>query len=98
MRPLSAVVAAAVLVLPPGLASAGEEPAPRHVIAITGTSEYGFRVRWSDGRRWWTPTLSETLAECSEHDREVRRARCTTGARTRYRWLGTLKRSLHHAG
>jgi hypothetical protein len=92
-----AVAATAVLAAaPPATVVLGGASAARHVLAITGTSEHGFHVQWSDGQQWWTPTLSETVAECGEYDRAVRRARCTSGARTRYRWMGIVKRSLHH--
>jgi hypothetical protein len=107
VRPLLvvAVVASALYVGPARPAATGgpvgataDGTRLRHVVEITGTGEDGFHVRWSDGEQWWTPTLSETLAECTEYDRAPRRARCVAGARARYRWMGIVKRSLHHHG
>jgi hypothetical protein len=92
-----AVTAVAVYVTGTGPALAGAGAA-RHVVDISGSPAYGFDLGWSDGRRWWTPTLSETLAECGEHDRAGRRSRCKGAARARYRWMGVLKRSLRHHG
>lgn len=92
-----AVSAVAVCVTGSGLALAGAGAA-RHVVRISGSPAYGFDLSWSDGRQWWTPTLSETLAECGEHERAGRRGRCKAAARSRYRWMGVLKRSLRHHG
>ncbi len=76
-------------------AAAGDD-GPRHVTQVSGTREHGFHVTWSDGVEWWTPTLSEELAECSAYDRVVRRARCEASSRTRHHWMGVVKRSLRH--
>jgi hypothetical protein len=76
-----------------GLALAGPAE-PRHVTRISGSRDYGFHVVWSDGYEWWTPTLSEDVAMCQEYDRPVRRGRCKGASRTRYQWMGVVKRSL----
>jgi hypothetical protein len=89
--------ALALLLTTTGLALADEGSEPRHVTEISGTRDGGFHVVWSDGYEWWTPTLSEDLALCHEYHRTVRRARCKGVTRTRYLWMGIVKRSLRHA-
>jgi hypothetical protein len=97
-RPPAVLVSVALLCSPgAGAVWAGGSDGPQHVVRISGTSEHGFHLQWSDGRQTWTPTLSETRAECSEHDTALRRSRCTAAARARYRWMGLLKRSLRAA-
>lgn len=81
-----------------GVALAADDTSARHVVRASGTREHGFHVVWSDGRRWWTPTLSEDLALCHEYDRPVRRGRCQAATRTRFRWMGLVKRSLRQHG
>ncbi|MDQ3424276.1 MAG: hypothetical protein M3510_13095 [Actinomycetota bacterium] len=68
-----------------------------YVVEITGTPDRGFHVVWSDGDEWWTPTRSETMAECTEYDTAVGRAICRGEERTEYRWMGVTKRSLRHS-
>ncbi len=96
MRLLLAALVLALGGATTGLALASAGPASTYVAHISGSSAYGFRVGWSDGHRWWTPTLSETLAGCTEYGAAQRQARCEAAARSRYRWLGILKRSLRH--
>ena len=87
----------ALLLTTTGLALADDLGDPRHVTEISGNRDYGFHVVWSDGYEWWTPTLSEDLALCHEYHRPARRARCKGATRTRYLWMGVVKRSLRHA-
>ncbi|MGH3357064.1 MAG: hypothetical protein ACRDOJ_14290 [Nocardioidaceae bacterium] len=97
MRMLIAAATVAVLtVAGTGIALAGDEGRPRHVTHITGTRGHGFHVVWSDGDQWWTPTLSEELAECTAYDRPFRRGRCKASSRTRHHWMGIVKRSLRN--
>jgi hypothetical protein len=80
------------------LALAGGGDTARHVTELTGTRTHGFHVVWSDGEEWWTPTLSEELALCTEYDRPVRRGRCKAAIRTQFHWMGITKRSMRHVG
>jgi hypothetical protein len=97
MRPLAiALTVLALCLSTTGLALATDDGTARHVTSITGNREAGFHVVWSDDEQWWTPTLSEELALCYEYDRPVRRGRCKAAIRTKYAWMGVVKRSLRH--
>lgn len=71
---------------------------PVWIKSMTGGQDYGFHILWSDGTQTWTPTRSESIAECSEYDTRVERVACRATTRTEYRWMGLTKRSLRHAG
>ena len=101
MRPLAiALTVLALCLSTTGLALAADDGSgtgtARHVTSIAGHREAGFHVVWSDGDEWWTPTISEELALCAEYDRPVRRGRCKAATRTKYSWMGVVKRSLRH--
>jgi hypothetical protein len=97
MRPLALGLTVLALCLSTtGLALAADAGSARHVTSLTGNREAGFHVEWSDGVEWWTPTLSEELSLCYEYDRPMRRGRCKAATRTKYSWMGVVKRSLRH--
>lgn len=97
MRPLAiALTVLALCLSTTGLALAADGGTARHVTSLTGNREAGFHVVWSDGVEWWTPTLSEDLSLCYEYDRPMRRGRCKAATRTKYSWMGVVKRSLRH--
>ena len=94
---LTAVLTATLAVAVPVLAQAATSE-PLWITRITGSPDNGFHVVWSDGTHEYTPTRSESIAECGEYDTRVRREACRASTRTRYRWMGVTKRSLAHAG
>jgi hypothetical protein len=99
MRPLAIALTVLALCLSTtglALAAGGGSDTGRHVTSLTGNREAGFHVVWSDGVEWWTPTLSEDLSLCYEYDRPMRRGRCKAATRTKYSWMGVVKRSLRH--
>jgi hypothetical protein len=105
---LSTLIVAALGATAGGVALADDGPGPhdtgphdtgpRHVTQISGSREHGFHVVWSDGYAWWTPAMSEDLSLCQEYDRPARRGRCRGSTRSKYAWMGILKRSLRHEG
>lgn len=94
--PAAAICAGMALAVMPLVAQAAARE-PVWVKSITGSQDYGFHIVWSDGDQTYTPTRSETLAECGEYDTRVERVACRASTRTEYRWMGLTKRSLHHA-
>ena len=95
---VAALLVLVVLVAGGGLAWAADTPPPgATIVAVTGNRDTGFVVAHYDGTRDFTPTVSEGVAECREHDRRVARVRCRTALRVWYRELGRLKRALDHA-
>jgi hypothetical protein len=93
---LTLVLAATLAVAAPVIAH-GATSEPVWITSITGSPDNGFHIVWSDGTQEYTPTRSESIAECSEYDTRVSRVACRASTRTRYRWIGLTKRSLAHA-
>lgn len=102
------VVAAVALLLGLGLAggasvvAAGASamaaaPAGDLIVRVEGNAAEGFGIFFHDGTAIYPPTDSEARAECGEYDSMRARVRCRTEARTWYRDLGELKRSLRWA-
>ena len=83
-----------------GAAARGRPPAPRWepppdtIVAVDGDADLGFTIHRYDGSTLSPPTLSETTAECTEHDTAVRVAVCQTEAETWFRDLADLQAAL----
>ncbi len=67
------------------------------IVSVTGDAANGFDLTYADGGGSSPPTDSEARAECSEYDTVLARVRCRVEARTWYRDLGDLQRSLARA-
>jgi hypothetical protein len=66
-------------------------PPPDTIVQVEGDAANGFGVQHYDGSWDYPPTDSETMAECEEYDRWVRRFRCKVSNRTWFRALAGFK-------
>lgn len=66
-------------------------PPPDTIVLVEGDAANGFGIQRYDGSWEYPPTDSETIAECNEYDRRVRRIRCRVSTRTWYRALAGFK-------
>lgn len=97
LRACVAAVAVGVLAAASPLAARAATSDPVWIKRITGSQDYGFHIVWSDGGQTYTPTRSESTAECGEYDTRVERVACRASTRTEYRWMSLTKRSLRRA-
>lgn len=68
---------------------------PGHtIVAVEGDAENGFGITRLDGGTEYPPTLSESVAECEEHDDATQVAVCVAEVRTRYAGLADVQLSL----
>ena len=61
------------------------------IVYVEGDAANGFGIKHYDGSWDYPPTDSETMAECGEYDRWVRRFRCKVSNRTWFRALAGFK-------
>ena len=71
-------------------------PPPDTIVLVEGDAANGFGIERYDGSWEYPPTDSETIAECNEYDRFVRRLRCRVSTRTWYRALAGFKETTHY--
>ena len=100
LRRLAAFLLAVLIVGGLG-ASANGSPATTHtdpyvppdetIVQVEGDASNGFGIRHYDGSWHYPPTDSETMAECEEYDRWIRRFRCKVSNRTWFRALAGFK-------
>jgi hypothetical protein len=60
-------------------------PPAETIVQVEGDAANGFGIRHYDGSWHYPPTDSETMAECEEYDRWVRRFRCKVANRAWFR-------------
>lgn len=95
------VLAAAAGLL--GSAALADPPSSRHrlpghtIVAVEGDAENGFSVFRLDGSSEHPPTLSESTAECHEHDDPTDVAVCVAEVETRFEGLADVQLSLRWA-
>ncbi|KQO36248.1 hypothetical protein [Aeromicrobium sp. Leaf245] len=110
IRPLrtraATLVAAPALAVTAGLLSSAvlaDPPSSRHrlpghtIVAVEGDAENGFSVFRLDGSSEHPPTLSESTAECHEHDDPTDVAVCLAEVETRFEGLTDVQLSLRWA-
>lgn len=110
IRPLrtraATLVAAPALAVTAGLLSSAvlaDPPSSRHrlpghtIVAVEGDAENGFSVFRLDGSSEHPPTLSESTAECHEHDDPTDVAVCVAEVETRFEGLADVQLSLRWA-
>ncbi|HYG92413.1 MAG TPA: hypothetical protein VD859_02405 [Nocardioides sp.] len=96
------LVLAPAALLGVGLAAASSagpgrhEPAPDTIVFVEGDAAHGFGILRHDGTWIYPPTKSETHAECGEHDKLIDRVRCRVEARTWFRELGEMQRTISY--
>jgi hypothetical protein len=91
---------ASMLILVAGSAGADEVgwvPRDDTVTAVTGSRGSGFHVTYFGRPDAYLPTQSESVAECGEYHREVRRVRCRVEVRTWYRDPAGTRRAIRYA-
>jgi hypothetical protein len=66
-------------------------PPAETIVFVEGDAANGFGIKHYDGSWDYPPTDSETMAECEEYDRWVRRFRCKVSERTWLRALADFK-------
>lgn len=100
------LVAAPALAVTAGLLSSAvlaDPPSSRHrlpghtIVAVEGDAENGFSVFRLDGSSEHPPTLSESTAECHEHDDPTDVAVCVAEVETRLEGLSDVQLSLRWA-
>ncbi|KQP84242.1 hypothetical protein ASF35_04740 [Aeromicrobium sp. Leaf291] len=110
IRPLrtraATLVAAPTLAVTAGLLSSAvlaDPPSSRHrlpghtIVAVEGDAENGFSVFRLDGSSEHPPTLSESTAECHEHDDPTDVVVCLAEVETRLEGLADVQLSLRWA-
>ena len=71
-------------------------PPAETIVQVEGDAANGFAIRHYDGSWHYPPTDSETMAECDEYDREIRRFRCKVSNRTWFRALAGFKQTTRY--
>ncbi len=71
-------------------------PPAETIVQVEGDASNGFAVRHYDGSWLYPPTDSETMAECEEYDRAIRRFRCKVSNRTWFRALAGFKHTTRY--
>ena len=71
-------------------------PPAETIVQVEGDAANGFAIRHYDGSWHYPPTDSETMAECEEYDREIRRFRCKVSNRTWFRALAGFKQTTRY--
>ncbi len=66
------------------------------IVLVQGDAANGFEIKHYDGTWLFPPTDSETMAECEEYDREIRRFRCKVSNRTWFRALEGFKETTRY--
>lgn len=66
------------------------------IVQVEGDAANGFGIMHYDGSWHYPPTDSETMAECEEYDREIRRFRCKVSNRTWLRALAGFKQTTRY--
>jgi hypothetical protein len=66
------------------------------IVLVQGDAANGFEIKHYDGTWLFPPTDSETMAECEEYDREIRRLRCKVSNRTWFRALEGFKETTRY--
>ncbi|MDZ5621984.1 hypothetical protein [Nocardioides bizhenqiangii] len=66
------------------------------IVQVEGDAANGFGIRHYDGSWHYPPTDSETMAECGEYDREIRRFRCKVANRAWFRALAGFKETTRY--
>lgn len=97
------LVAAPTLAVTAGLLSSAAlaDPPPgrlhlpgQTIVAVEGDADNGFSVFRLDGSSEHPPTLSESTAECHEHDDPTEVAVCVAEVETRFEGLADVQLSL----
>lgn len=104
VRPVPALLAATAAALAPftpalgaGASPTGPDLPSHTIVAVEGDARNGFGITRLDGSTEYPPTLSESTAECSEHDDPTDAAVCVAQVETRYAGLADLQLSLSWA-
>lgn len=71
-------------------------PPAETIVQVEGDAANGFAIRHYDGSWHYPPTDSETMAECQEYHREIRRFRCKVSNRTWFRALAGFKQTTRY--
>ena len=74
----------------------GSDTPPDTIIEVEGDAANGFGIHYFDGSEIYPPTDSETMAECEEYDRWIRRFRCKVSNRTWFRALAGFKETTRY--
>lgn len=69
-------------------------PAPDTIVLVEGDADNGFTIHRHDGTTLSPPTLSETIAECSEYDAAVDVVACEVEVETWFRDLADLQAAI----
>lgn len=71
-------------------------PPAETIVQVEGDASNGFGIRHYDGSWHYPPTDSETIAECEEYDRWIRRFRCKVSNRAWFRALEGFKHTTRY--